>query len=270
MRFFLKISFLLLSLSLYSSDRLPDPMPDDIVIKYYKPLGHAGSGFSMELTRKGCRYEDTKIQKSNGFDFSLSEDELKAVYRILQENKIDRIGYTDGLIHDYDGVSLSVHWKTGNAEVSQSGRKVSSRWLNEWKTVTDVLEKIREKEYSKALQEYSVFIDQSLLGNFIHIQSDTGLSLRKYINQSVLKENPIRAKTLPGTHSVYCILYQGYDLKKRNEIYSDFDPERASLWDEKHNAYINTLKTISFSLKLDTSSKKSFRIMKKGDQIIIQ
>ncbi|HNI98771.1 MAG TPA: hypothetical protein PL169_22085, partial [Leptospiraceae bacterium] len=128
----------------------------------------------------------------------------------------------------------------------------------------------REKEYSKALQEYSVFIDQSLLGNFIHIQSDTGLSLRKYINQSVLKENPIRAKTLPGTHSVYCILYQGYDLKKRNEIYSDFDPERASLWDEKHNAYINTLKTISFSLKLDTSSKKSFRIMKKGDQIIIQ
>ena len=224
----------------------------------------------MELSRKGCRYEDRKIQKSNGFDFSISEDEFKSVYRILQENKIHKMSFTDGLIHDYDGVSLSVQWKTGQAEVSQSGRKIHSSWDKEWKTVTGALEKIREREYTKALQEYSIMIDRSLSGSFIHIQSDSGLFLRKYIDSKVLKENPILAKTLPGTHSVYLVHYAGYDIKKRDEIYSDFDPERASVWEEKHNTYINTLKSKSYSLTLDTSSRRTFRIIKKADQIIIQ
>lgn len=266
----LTILIFLQSVSLYSSDRLPEPMPDDIVIKYYKPLGHAGSGFTMELARKGCRYEDRKIQKSNGFDFSISDDEMKSVYRVLQENKIHKMSFTDGLIHDYDGVSLSVQWKGGQAEVSQSGRMVNSSWSKEWKTVTDMLEKIREREYAKALQEYSVFLDQSLSGNFIHIQSDIGLFFRKYIDESVMKESPIHFKALPGEHPVFCFLYEGYDIKKRKEIYSDFDQEKASVRLEKHNAYLNTLKNRSFSLKLDTSAKKTFRIMKKGDQIIIQ
>jgi hypothetical protein len=51
MKYLFLFCFLILS-NLAYADALPDTMPEDIMIRYYKPLGHAGRGFSMEMSLK--------------------------------------------------------------------------------------------------------------------------------------------------------------------------------------------------------------------------
>lgn len=270
MKYILLVCFLVLANLIYS-DALPDTIPEDIQIRYYKSLGHAGRGFSLELSSKNSRYIDKFIQKENEISFTLPPEELTAIYQTLLKNKLHKIQYTDGLIHDYDGVSLSVSWKGGSLDVSQSGRKIKSNWEKEWANVITPLEKIKEREIKNAQGELQLNLDKSLLNSFIHVQFDSpGFVFRKYVDANLLKENPIKVKTLPGVVSIYCILYKGYDIKKREEIYSDFDPERASLWDNKHNEYLSSLKQESFPLKLDFKTKKTFQLIRKGDTLHIQ
>ena len=253
-------------------DKLPDTMPEDIKIVYYKSLGHAGRGFSMEITPKNCVYKDKSIRKENEFNFTLATEELTNIYRILAKNKVHKIDFADeGLIHDYDGVSLIVSWGNKSIDISQSGRRVSPSWTKEWNSITELLEKIRERELANATKEVELILDKSLVGSFIHIQMDSNhFTFRKYIDTITLKENPIRFKLLSGTHSAFCILYKDYDLKKKKEMYSDFDPDRSSIWDEKHNQYVNSLKSETFDLSLDTRSKKSFQLLKKKDKLVVQ
>lgn len=253
-------------------DKLPDTMPEDIKIVYYKSLGHAGRGFSMEITPKNCVYKDKSIRKENEFNFTLATEELTNIYRILAKNKVHKIDFADeGLIHDYDGVSLIVSWGNKSIDISQSGRRVSPSWTKEWNSITELLEKIRERELANATKEVELILDKSLVGSFIHIQMDSNhFTFRKYIDTITLKENPIRFKLLSGTHSAFCILYKDYDLKKKKEMYSDFDPDRSSIWDEKHNQYVNSLKSETFDLSLDSSSKKLFQLMKKKDKLVIE
>jgi len=265
-------SFLLFSFALQATDKLPESMPDDIKIVYYKSLGHAGRGFSMEITSKTCNYIDKSIRKENEFSFVLTPEELTTIYRTLTKNKVHKIDFADEeLIHDYDGISLSISWGNNKIDLSQSGRRISPNWSNEWKNITEQLEKIKTRELANATKEVELTLDKSLIGSFLHIQMDsTNFTFRKYIDANSLKENPIRLKLLSGTHSVFCILYKGYEEKKKKEIYSDLDPERSSLWDEKHNQYVNSLKSETFDLSLDTGSKKSFQLMKKKDKLVIQ
>ena len=257
---------------IHAMDKLPDTMPEDIKIVYYKSLGHAGRGFSMEITPKNCVYKDKSIRKENEFNFTLATEELTNIYRILAKNKVHKIDFADeGLIHDYDGVSLIVSWGNKSIDISQSGRRVSPSWTKEWNSITELLEKIRERELTNATKEVELILDKSLVGSFIHIQMDSNhFTFRKYIDTNTLKENPIRFKLLSGTHSAFCILYKDYDLKKKKEIYSDFDSERSSIWDEKHNQYVNSLKSETFDLSLDSSSKKLFQLMKKKDKLVIE
>ena len=257
---------------IHAMDKLPDTMPEDIKIVYYKSLGHAGRGFSMEITPKNCVYKDKSIRKENEFNFTLATEELTNIYRILAKNKVHKIDFADeGLIHDYDGVSLIVSWGNKSIDISQSGRRVSPSWTKEWNSITELLEKIRERELANATKEVELILDKSLVGSFIHIQMDSNhFTFRKYIDTITLKENPIRFKLLSGTHSAFCILYKDYDLKKKKEMYSDFDPDRSSIWDEKHNQYVNSLKSETFDLSLDSSSKKSFQLMKKKDKLVIE
>lgn len=253
-------------------EKLPDTIPEDIQIVYYKSLGHAGHGFSMEITPKNCVYKDKSIRKENEFNFTLTNEELTTIYRNLIKNKIHKIDFADeGLIHDYDGNSLIVSWGNNNIDISQSGRRVSPNWSKEWNSITELLEKIRERELANATKEVELVLDKSLVGSFIHIQMDSNhFTFRKYVDTNTLKENPIRFKLLSGTHSAFCILYKDYDLKKKKEIYSDFDPDRSSVWDEKHNQYINSLKRETFDLSLEASSKKSFHLIKKKDKLVIE
>ncbi|HRG45054.1 MAG TPA: hypothetical protein PLG41_02530 [Leptospiraceae bacterium] len=270
MKYLFLFCFLVLS-NLAYADALPDTMPEDIVIRYYKPLGHAGRGFSMEMSVKNCKYKDQFIQKENEFSFNLTSEELRAIYRSFVKNKLNRIENADDMMHDYDGVSLSVSWKGGSVDVSQSGSRIKSNWQKEWDNIITPLYKIKEREYIKALSELQLNLDKSLLNSFFHLQSDSSaMTIHKYIDESTLKENPIRIKTLPGIVSIQCTLYKGYDLKKKAEIYADFDPERSSLWDNKHNEYLNSLKQETFYLTLDFKTKKVFQVIRKGDKIQIQ
>lgn len=270
MKYLFLFCFLILS-NLAYADALPDTMPEDIMIRYYKPLGHAGRGFSMEMSLKNCKYKDQFIQKENEFSFSLTSEELKSIYQSLIKNKVNRIENADDIMHDFDGVSLSISWKGGSVEVSQSGRRIKSNWQKEWNNIITPLDKIKEREYLKALGELQLNLDKSLLNSYIHFQSDSfAKTINKYIDESTLMENPILIKTLPGIISVHCTLYKGYDPKKKAEIYADFEPERSSLWDNKHNEYLNSLKQETFYLTLDFKTKKAFQLIRKGDKIQIQ
>lgn len=266
------LSFLLFSFGMHAMDKLPDTMPEDIKIVYYKSLGHAGRGFSMEINSNTCKYIDKSIHKENEFSFALTPEELTAIYRSFVKNKVHKINFADEeLIHDYDGISLTISWGNNKIDLSQSGRRISPNWSIEWKNITGQLEKIKTRELANATKEVELTLDKSLIGSFLHIQMDSNhFTFRKYIDANTLKENPIRLKLLSGTHSVFCILYKDYDEKKKKEIYSDFDPERSSLWDEKHNQYVNSLKSETFDLSLDTSSKKSFQLIRKKDKLVIQ
>ena len=266
------LSLLLFSFALHATDKLPESMPEDIKIVYYKSLGHAGRGFAMEITPKNCIYKDKSIRKENEFNFTLTTEELTNIYRILAKNKVHKINFADEeLIHDYDGISLIVSWGNNKIDLSQSGRRVSPSWTKEWNSITELLEKIRERELTNATKEVELILDKSLVGSFIHIQMDSNhFTFRKYIDTDTLKENPIRFKLLSGTHSAFCILYKDYDLKKKKEIYSDFEPDRSSIWDEKHNQYVNSLKNETFDLSRDTRSKKSFQLLKKKDKLVVQ
>lgn len=270
MKYFLILSLLLFS-TLISADAFPDKIPEDIVIRYYKPLGHAGRGFSMELTTNNCKYQDKSIRRENEFSFTITPEELNTIYQSFNKNKLNKIENDDDFLHDYDGISLSVSWAGKSIEISQSGRRIKSSWQKEWNNIITPLEKLREREIANAQKEMQLTFDKSLIGSFIHIQIDSSNTLiRKYIDAAALKENPIRIKTLPGSISVYCVLYKGYDPKKKAEIYSDFDPERSSLWDQKHNEYINSLQQESFTLTLDFTTKKSFLLIRKADKLHIQ
>ncbi len=268
-------NFLILSLLLFSTfilaDTLPDTLPNDVVIRYYKPLGHAGRGFSMELTTNNCKYQDKSIHRENEFSFKITPEELNTIYQSFKKNKLHKIENDDDFLHDYDGISLSVSWAGKSIDISQSGRRIKSSWQKEWNNIITPLEKVREREIANAEKEMQLTFDKSLIGSFIHIQIDSSNTLiRKYIDATALKENPIRIKSLPGSISMYCILYKGYDPKKKAEIYSDFDPERSSLWDQKHNEYLNSLKQESFTLTLDFTTKKSFQLIRKADKLQIQ
>ena len=249
MKYLFLFCFLILS-NLAYADALPDTMPEDIMIRYYKPLGHAGRGFSMEMSLKNCKYKDQFIQKENEFSFSLTSEELKSIYQSLIKNKVNRIEIADDMM---------------------SGRRIKSNWQKEWNNIITPLDKIKEREYLKALGELQLNLDKSLLNSYVHFQSDSfAKTINKYIDESTLMENPILIKTLHGIISVHCTLYKGYDPKKKAEIYADFEPERSSLWDNKHNEYLNSLKQETFYLTLDFKTKKAFQLIRKGDKIQIQ
>lgn len=254
-----------LCLSNLFAEELPESIPNTLSIEYYQSLGHAGRGFSMELKENNCKYSDKFINTSNDFSFRLSKEEWKELYHILRKNKVHKITTSSEMIHDYDGLSLSIQWENKSIQISQSGSRISSNWEKEWNAITSHLEKIRSNEYQKAVKSVEISLDKSLVGNFIHIQANSqGVVFRKYVELKNISEDKIQLKFLPGKHRIYAIQYEGYDPKKFEEAKAN------SMYpDNALNPYLETLKANHFTLTIETIQKGSFIIRMKDKKLVV-
>lgn len=264
LKFFILLFFI--SINFISAEELPETIPADLSIQYFQSLGHAGHGFSMEISEKKCNYADKFINNSNEFNFNLSKEEFTQVYQVLRKNSVHKITTANEMIHDYDGLSISIQWGNNSIQISQSGSKISSRWEKEWNNIISLLEKIRAREIEKAVKAIEIQLDKSLVGKFLHVQANTmGVVFRDYIDNNTIQKQLIQIKLIPGNHKIYSILYEGYDPKKLEEAKAN------SMYpDNALNPYLESLKTNSATLTIDTTKKTSFKIVLKDKKLAIE
>jgi hypothetical protein len=133
------------------SSTLPMVRPPKMQIDFDWSAGMMPMHHRLTLSADGCEYTERNGATERRARFQLSPAELDAIYRVLRDNKLDRITTDDELAMDKGGYSVALSWPS-NAPiaVTEGGRFIAHRWIDEWKRITDALEAIAKAHQPSA------------------------------------------------------------------------------------------------------------------------
>ena len=123
------------------ASRLPDARPADFEIAYSKGGGMVPYGDGLRLSAAGGTYTLFNHGIQIRVDFAVRPDDLDRFYRLLKENRFDRIETENQKVYDRGGTSLQVTAAGQVYNVADSGMSfVKEPWRKQFDAVASALE----------------------------------------------------------------------------------------------------------------------------------
>ena len=185
---------------------LPLTIPMDLEIYYSESGGMFPIQYTIFISADSCFFKKSGLDFSYGFNFKLSDQELKDMYNVFRSVEFDLINDSCELIYDVGGDYLTLKWDSiiiskhsnGFMVDPESGRLLDSCQTAIFKMVADI-----KSQYAKKIE---VQLDSGTLSRLNTIQVD---------NKEIWLESNERKQILvtkyiycfPGDHIINADLY---------------------------------------------------------------
>jgi hypothetical protein len=182
---------------------LPEERPADVTISYSVSAGMLPEGTSMVLSSGGGSFTQHRGQIKHEFAFDVKPADLDALYRVLRENRVDKIRTDPGIVYDKGGSSIGLGWNQGAkwVTIGDGGAEISARWQSEWRAVNAALGEFARKQVDARKVELAVTIDPSIRERSFTLSAG-GATLVDRLSKSDPASERVTVGVLPGSQAI--------------------------------------------------------------------
>ncbi len=134
------------SIAYPESDKLPETRPADLVVTSHMDGGMLNHRIDLFISKDSCFYKEDDQGEVTLKKFTLTDEKLDELYRVLKENKFDQIeSSVDTLTLDRGGMSIDIYWEHSQKGVSadDSGQSfIKEEWGHQYGAVLRYLDSL--------------------------------------------------------------------------------------------------------------------------------
>ena len=124
---------------------MPAVMPADFKLEFSTGGGMLDRSSNLHLSAQGGTLEKRYDGTETKIEFTVSPDELNALYQVLRKYSFPRIRTNGSEIHDKGGYAVSAHWDDSHYSVGTSGTDISFFWRRQWDNIVACLSEYQRK-----------------------------------------------------------------------------------------------------------------------------
>ncbi|TND09729.1 MAG: Uncharacterized protein FD123_853 [Bacteroidetes bacterium] len=185
---------------------LPEKRPAELTVNLYEGGGMSPEGHHILLSKDSCVASYNAYRADHKVRFQLTAEEWDRLWTVFRESRFDRISQHEEEIYDRGGTSLSINWKDGHIEKSNSGMSIIDKGsVEEFSNCTDIVYQLISKRVEAEKKTVKFLADSSLFND----STDIYLQMEyEMLSGDSLPENwSTELRLLPGSYNLWANYY---------------------------------------------------------------